>query len=177
MSTTKAFNKLAAFLVAAFLVFSSANIFAQEKTIDETQQDPARTQQDPGVIQQEDQNMQENESDDQFRASAEELTESLSAQVTLRDDQKSDIQDAIVEYQQAVVTNKGNETDVTGENQNQDVTGQQAAEMEQWLNDEIESILDESQKAQWQVAKADFLNQLRDKVATLKSNTEKDRMY
>ena len=131
----------------------------------------------------------------QLKASASELVENLGTKITLTEDQKQEITNSVYKYQASALKTtaqsgaaSGSETgtDNTGtqgegttgdantnnDSQQQSTTDGQSgmAYTEEWLNGEIENVLDDTQKPQWETVKGDFWNQLRDKMATMQQN-------
>ncbi|MFO7445737.1 MAG: hypothetical protein R6W90_05185 [Ignavibacteriaceae bacterium] len=162
-------SKLSAILVA--ILFFSASLLAQDQTgqEEETGQDQIEQETQTGQQDQtEDQMGQDQTTEEQdqttmdnqqFESSAQQLTDNLATTITLTDEQKSDVKEAISEYYGRVIGTTSQEGTV-------ETTGS-VEEADQWLNDEIAGILDDAQQAQWDVAKADFWNQLRDNVASM----------
>lgn len=178
--------------VLAAILFFSASLFAQDQNTTTQQQDAG--QQD----------------NTQLQSSATELVENLATKITLNDEQKKEISDAVVHYQAATLNSSNQSGAATGgtseatqgtegstgtegttgtegatgtegstgtDQQGTSDMGEQSGSVsgtsaytEEWLNSEIESILDDTQKTQWETVKADFWNQLRDKVATMQQN-------
>jgi hypothetical protein len=162
--------------VFAAILFFSASLFAQDQST--TSQDNAAGD------------------NPQLKASASELVENLGTKITLTEDQKQEITNSIYKYQASALaataqsgTTSGSETgtDNTGGSENEGTTddasnnsdsqqqsttdGQSGmAYTEEWLNSEIENVLDDTQKPQWETVKGDFWNQLRDKMATMQQN-------
>lgn len=219
------------------LVFAAVLLFAVCSMAQGVENTSPQQQQQPG------------EQNTQLQTAAQELTENLATKVTLTDEQKQQIQDAIYQYQSSVVgispdshtgaqqdatrtdkssgvgTEQGNsgtdqgtagteqgaagtqegatstEQGTTGTEQSttdteqgvagteqgvagteqgvagteQDATGQASnmpqGDMDQWLNSQIENVLQDNQKAQWEVAKADFWNQLRDNISSFQKDS------
>jgi hypothetical protein len=147
--------------VLAAILFFSAGLLAQ---------DQSTTTQETDV-----------QGNQQLQSSSAELVDNLATKVTINDEQKKEISEAIVQYQASALRTESGSTEGTGsesteetEQQEGTTEGEQSgtvsgtsAYTEEWLNNEIESILDDTQKTQWETVKADFWNQLRDKVAAL----------
>jgi hypothetical protein len=147
--------------VLAAILFFSASLLAQDQNT--TTQSEVVQEENPLV-----------------KSSAAELVDNLAIKVTLSDEQKKGISDAVYKYQASFVEVGENSGSTSESTDNTETEQQRTKEMgeesgtvsgnnaytEEWLNTEIESILDDTQKSQWETVKADFWNQLRDKVAS-----------
>jgi len=171
------------------VLFAVITNFAQDQTTE---------QQNQTTDQQNQTTTTDDKKNQQLETSAQQLTDNLGTKISLTDDQKQDIHEAIYDYQASVVgvneEMKTDETDIKDEDKEatgteetekeKDATGKtdehspkmsDKGDMDQWLNQQIESILEDNQKAQWEVAKADFWNQLRDKVSSFQQ--DKNKLY
>jgi hypothetical protein len=147
----------------AFLFFVSFSLFAQDEM------------------------MNQDEKNDEYVTSAMELTNTLQVQLNLNEEQAETIRETLYEYHEELLEEKHDlEAEIVEERRDNDMAEVEREtaefhanvdEMKEQVNEEIENVLEDNQRTQWASIKAQWWQQVDNKINDFKNNNDNHSRY